>query len=267
MNILDQIFAAKRKTVLNEKEQIPAEKLEVLAMLRPTAPDFASALWNPARRAPRLIAEVKYKSPSKGILCPNFDHLALARTYAAHGAAAISVLTEWQFFGGNLSYLRDIAELELGIPLLRKDFIFDRYQLLQARLAGASAVLLIVAMLKKNALQTLMQQASELGLTPLVEVHTLAELDVALAAGATVIGINNRDLHSFEVRLQTTAELCRRMPAGTLVVAESGINTTQDVTFLRELGVAAMLIGEALVVAPDTGAKIDSLLAESGDVH
>ena len=210
-------------------------------------------IWN---SPPRLIAEVKYRSPSKGILCPDFDHLGLARTYAKNGAAAISILTDEKYFGGSLDYLRKIAALTLGIPLLRKDFIFDHYQLLEARAAGASAVLLIVAMLKPEQLRDLLTAARELGLEALVETHTSDEVEEALEVGARVIGVNNRDLHTFNVSLETSLQLRPQIPSDVVMVAESGIHTTDDIARLAAAGVDAMLIGEGLVTALDVGAKV-----------
>ncbi len=209
---------------------------------------------------PRLIAEVKYRSPSKGILRPAFDPLGLAHSYAQNGAAAISVLTDEKYFGGSLEILREIAALDLGLPLLRKDFIFDRYQLLEARRAGASAVLLIVAMLTLGQLRALLDAAQALGLEALVETHTAAEVTQALEAGAHIIGVNNRDLHSFEVRLETCLNLRSQIPAQVVMVAESGIHSAADVARLAAAGVDAMLVGEGLVTAADVGAKVRELM-------
>lgn len=282
MSILDEIFAHKRIEVAAAKQRIPELDVEQQALATPVPPDFIHALTEADKPAPRLIAEVKHRSPSKGVLCPDFDPLRLARTYAENGAAAISVLTDEKYFGGKLDYLREIAEMfreyelfgdRLGmnppateqrrinpalpnVPLLRKDFIFDRYQLLEARAAGASAALLIVAMLAQNELTRLINEAQALSLTPLVEVHSREELDRALEAGAEVIGVNNRDLHTFKVNLQTTLDLHPHIPAGVVMVAESGIKTLDDVRVLAEAGVDAMLIGEGLVTAEDVGAQV-----------
>jgi indole-3-glycerol phosphate synthase len=256
MSILDEIFAQKRTEVAAARERVAVSDLETAIKGMPAPPDCAAALKGASGATPRLIAEVKYRSPSKGILCPDFDHLGLARTYAENGAAAISVLTDEKYFGGSLDYLREIAVLEVGIPLLRKDFIFDRYQLLEACTAGASAVLLIVAMLEPAQLRDLLAAAHELGLEALVETHTPAEVDQALEAGARVIGVNNRDLHTFNVSLETSLQLRPQIPSDVVMVAESGIHTTEDVTRLAAAGVDAMLIGEGLVTAPDVAARV-----------
>jgi len=271
MSILTEIFAHKRLEVAAAKQRVPESELQQQAAATPTPPDFIRTLTDSSKPTPRLIAEAKHRSPSKGILCQDFDPLRLARTYAENGAAAISVLTDEKYFGGRLEYLRDIAhslrsddfsrsaqttEVVTTIPLLRKDFIFDRYQLLEARAAGASAALLIAAMLDQPHLQSLISQSQALSLTPLVEVHTRAELDRALDAGAEVIGINNRDLHTFKVSLQTTLDLHPHIPPSIIVVAESGIKTMEDVRVLVDAGVDAMLIGEGLVTEGDVGGRV-----------
>lgn len=256
MSILDEIFAYKRAELVTSKRTLPEAELERRAMAMPDTPDFADALQDPARPAPRLIAEVKKRSPSKGLLRPNFDPHHLARAYMANGATAISVLTDSHYFGGSLQHLKQIAQLDSGLPLLRKDFIFDRYQLLEARAHGAAAALLITAMLPPADLQQLIQAAHDLDLTPLVEVHTRKELEIALDAGATLIGINNRDLHTFQTSLAVTEALCPHVPDGVTLVSESGIRTTEDVALLAELEVDAMLIGEAIVTAEDVAAQV-----------
>ncbi|KAA3646757.1 MAG: indole-3-glycerol phosphate synthase TrpC [Chloroflexi bacterium] len=259
MNILEEIFAYKRLEVAAAKEAVPASEIQTQVADLPAVPNFAAALRNPDLPAPRLIAEVKHRSPSKGILADPFEPLELARTYATNGAAAISVLTDKKYFGGSLDYLLQIAELDLGVPLLRKDFIFDEYQLLEARVAGASAALLIVGMLSKEELTTLINAANELSLTALVEVHDEKELELALTSNAKVLGINNRDLRDFSVSLETTERLRPLIPAGITVVAESGIKSQEDIARLAEAGVQAMLVGEALVTADDVSQKVRGL--------
>jgi len=256
MSILDEIFAHKRLEVAASRQKVSVRALEAAIPDLPTPMDFSAALKRATNAPPRLIAEVKYRSPSKGILCPDFDPQGLAQTYAENGAAAISVLTDEKYFGGSLGILRSIANLELGLPLLRKDFIFDRYQLLEARVAGASAVLLIVAMLESEQLRDLLAAAHELNLEPLVETHTHQEVEQALKVGARVIGVNNRDLHTFNVSLETSLELRSLIPADAVMVAESGIHTTKDIARLAAAGVDAMLIGEGLVTAPDVAARV-----------
>ena len=259
MNILEKIFAHKRDEVALVKQVRPLKDVERDALNVPIPADFVAALRNPSCAAPRLIAEVKHRSPSKGLLSKDFNPLRLARTYAENGAAAISVLTDEHFFGGSLDYLRQIAALGLNTPLLRKDFIFDPYQLLEGRASGASAALLIVAMLDDVLLKDLLRFAHDLGLAPLVEVHSRPELDRAMTAGATLIGINNRDLKTFKVSLDTTLDLCQHIPVEVTVVAESGIHTLDDVARLADAGVDAMLVGESIVVAEDVAAKVREL--------
>jgi len=256
MSILDEIFANKKIEVAKAKRKISIVDLESAIKYLPAPVDFSTPLKGAANATPRLIAEVKYRSPSKGILCPDFDPLGLARTYAENGAASISVLTDEKYFGGSLEYLKSITNLNLGIPLLRKDFIFDPYQLCEAREAGASAILLIVAMLDPEQLRELMFAAKELGLDALVETHSREEVEQALEAGASVIGVNNRDLHTFNVSLETSLALRPFIPDDLVMVAESGIHTKEDVSRLSAAGVDAMLIGEGLVAATDIGAKV-----------
>jgi len=256
VTILDEIFDHKRIEVARAKESLSVSDLEAQAVSTPRPLEFAAALRGYPDSAPRLIAEVKYRSPSKGILCPDFNPEALARSYAKNSSAAISVLTDEKYFGSSLGILRNIAALDSGVPLLRKDFIFDRYQLLEARAAGASAVLLIVAMLEKGQLGDLLTAAHELNLEALVETHTRKEVEYALETGARVIGVNNRDLHTFKVSLETSLQLRPLIPANVVMVAESGIHTSADVARLRAAGVDAMLIGEGLVTAPDVAAKV-----------
>ncbi len=255
-NILEEIFAHKRSEVAAAKKRTPIATLEAAAAARPAPPDFAAALRDASRPAPRLIAELKRRSPSRGLLRPDFDLPGLARAYANHGAAAISVLTDNAYFGGSLAALQQTAELNLALPLLRKDFIFDPYQALEARAAGAAALLLIVAMLPAATLRALLEVTHSLGMKALVEAHTADEVRQALDCGAQIIGVNNRDLRTFQVRLETCLELRPLIPAGVVMVAESGIHTREDVSRLAAAGVDAMLIGEALITAPDVRAKM-----------
>ena len=256
MSVLNEIFAHKRLELAKTKGQIAEADLEAQAADRHPPPDFFQCLSQPRTQHPHLIAEVKHRSPSKGVLSQDFDPLRLASVYRHHGAAAISVLTDESYFGGHLDFLRDISIASPEIPLLRKDFIFDRYQLLEARAAGASAALLITAMLEDQLLATLIQFSEALQLTPLVEIHTAAEFQRANDAGAKVIGINNRDLHTFEVSLETTLNLLPQRPPGVLIIAESGIKSAVDARRLAEAGADAMLIGEGLVTAPDIAAAV-----------
>jgi len=261
--ILDRILAAKRQELERRRLEEPLGILRTrLAQAAPPTRSLAQALRGPSLG---LIAEVKRASPSRGVLRADLDAQALARTYASGGAAAISVLTEEQHFQGSLGDLEAVRAVLDGRggprpPVLRKDFLFDAYHLFEARAYGADAVLLIAAILNLELLTELLALARTLGLECLVEVHGERELEWALAADAQIIGINNRDLRTFEVDLAVSERLRPLIPEDRLVVAESGIHTRADVQRLRALGVNAVLIGEALVTAGDPAAKIRELL-------
>jgi indole-3-glycerol phosphate synthase len=264
--VLDEIMRWKREELPQLKREIAATNLQALAMVTPRPLDLAAALRPPDQpRRVRLIAEIKRASPSRGLLCRDFDPEQLAETYARNGAAAISCLTDGRFFQGDLRHLvlarQRLQTIGKSLPILRKDFIFDSYQILEARAVGASGLLLIAAVLGDHDLRDLITETQRMHMTPLVEVHDEAEVDRALAAGATVIGINNRDLRTFQIDLGTTARLRPRIPEGHIVVAESGIHSVEDVHRLRDIGVDAMLVGEALVKAnPDErGALVRTL--------
>jgi indole-3-glycerol phosphate synthase len=257
-SILKEIFENKRLEIAHSKQVLPLEALVEQVESAPSAFDFLDALRQ-AKDGPALIAEVKQRSPSRGQLAQQFDPLTLARLYAQNGARAISVLTDERYFGGSLGILQAIAALPGRPPLLRKDFICDAYQLYEARAAGADAVLLIVAGLGEIEIRDLYSQSLELGLTPLVEVHTLAELEAGLRLNPVLLGINNRDLKTFEVNLDTTLTLRPYVPQGVMLVAESGIHTCQEVVRLRQAGVDAILVGEALVTAPDISSRVREL--------
>jgi len=262
MTILDEIFAHKRLEVAARKRETPLAEMRCLAESSAPPLDFVNALRT-SRLAPALIAEVKKASPSKGLLTAHFDPLELARTYAENGAAAISVLTDEKYFQGHLDYLRQIHAALPRIPLLRKDFLCDPYQVYEARAAGASAVLLIAAYLDPALLTDLHILTLELGMVPLVEVHDRSELDQALVVKPALVGINNRDLRDFTISLETTLALRPHVPPGICLVSESGIHTAEHVRRLADAGVDAMLIGESLVTAPDIGEKIHSLTVSS----
>jgi indole-3-glycerol phosphate synthase len=219
--------------------------------------DFAAALMAPPGSV-RLLAEVKKASPSRGVLAASFDPVGLATAYADHGAAAISVLTDEKYFQGSLDLLVAVRAA-VSVPLLRKDFTLDEYQLWESRAAGADAVLLIAAILEPPRLRDLHAGAKGLGLAALVEVHTAEELDVALRVGAGLLGINNRNLHTFETRLETTLALLPMIPPGPVVVSESGFVRSDDVRRVVAAGAHAVLVGEALVRAADVGAKVREL--------
>lgn len=268
MSILEEIFAHKRIEVEAAIQNVSEEELYRKAQEMTAPLDFLAALRGvryskevDKRKecTPRLIAEVKHRSPSKGVLRQPFDPLQFAQTYADHGASAISVLTDEIYFGGSLDILQQIANLDLGLPLLRKDFIFDRYQLLEARVFGASAVLLIVAMLRQEQLNDLINAAADLGLTALVEVHSREELLQVLETEVSLIGINNRNLHTFQVNLETTLQLSPLLPPDICLVSESGIYTPEDVKLLAEVGVDAILVGESLIRAENVAAQVRGL--------
>ncbi len=254
--MLEKIVADKKEELKQRKKAVSASEMEARIAWSAGTLDFASALKGDGVR---LIAEVKKASPSRGILCPEFDPVALARTYANNGAAAISVLTEEKYFGGHLNHLSEIRN-KVEIPLLRKDFIFDPYQVYESRACGADALLLIAAILEPEPLAELLSLSRELGLSCLVEVHNENELEMALHSGAQIIGINNRDLKTFSVDIGTTQRLRPLVPKDKTVVSESGISRRQDMEYLKELGVDAALVGEALLTAGDIAAKMRELL-------
>ena len=260
MTILDEIFVHKRVEVEQRRAALPLAEVRALADAAPPALDFTAALRRKQGARPALIAEVKCASPSRGLIAKNFDPLGLARVYQANGASAISVLTDETYFKGSLEYLRQIAALEPRLPLLRKDFLLDPYQVYEARAAGADAVLLIAAHLTPDCLAELHALTGSLGMAALVEVHSQAELELAVAACRPgMVGINNRDLRDFSVSLETSLRLSRYVPAGTCLVAESGIHTPEDVEILASAGVDAVLVGEALVAAVNVAEKVRSL--------
>lgn len=255
--ILNTIIAHKQKELEIEQQQMPLAELESkLANLPPTK-NFQGAISQPGNI--NLIAEVKKKSPSKGIIREDFDPIQIAETYTENGAAAISVLTDIQFFDGSLEYLSSIREV-VDVPLLRKDFTIDPYHIYQARVAGADAILLIVAVLTPDQLREFMDIAESLSLASLVEVHTETELKIALDVGAEIIGINNRDLRTFHTDLATTFRLRESIPTEKVVVSESGIYSRVDVESLREAGVNAILVGESLMRSPDIGEQVRKLI-------
>lgn len=255
--ILEKIVVTKRREVAEARQRRPEIELRAALADAPPVRDFFAPL---AVEGPiRLIAEVKKASPSAGVIRADFDPVAIAQIYEAHGAACLSVLTDEPYFQGSLDYLRAVkAAVEL--PVLRKDFLIDSYQLLEARSAGADAVLLIAECLDDCSLRKLHNEALELGLTPLVELYEPANLPRVLEAGATLIGVNNRNLHTFEVDLEHTLRLRREVPNDCVLVGESGIRTRADVLRLEAAGVDAILVGESLMREPDIGAAVDRLL-------
>jgi indole-3-glycerol phosphate synthase len=257
--ILDDIVRDKRADLERARSVVSVTELRQRPLFHAPRRGFQAALTTP-RRA--IIAEVKKASPSRGVIRANFDPIRIARAYAAAGAAAISVLTEVRYFQGHLDHLAAIRGV-VDLPLLRKDFVFDAYQLSEARAYGADAVLLIVAILSPALLRELLQAASELGLGALVEVHDRSELEQALGCGARLIGVNNRDLRTFHTTLATTEALVPLAPPECVVVAESGIESLADIERLERIGVRAFLIGESLMRASDPGEKLAALLGRS----
>ena len=260
-DILERILAVKRDEVTAARAAWPLEQLRREAQAMPRARDFVGALRAKiAAGSAAVIAEIKKASPSKGVLRADFRPADIARSYAEHGAACLSVLTDRQFFQGEPGYLTQ-ARAASGLPALRKDFMLDAYQVFEARALGADCILLIVAALELPAMLELEAAAGELGMATLVEVHDAAELDQALRLRTPLIGVNNRDLRTFETRLSTTLDLLARMPRDRLVVTESGILAPADVALMRGNGVQAFLVGEAFMRAPDPGAALSHLFA------
>ena len=255
--ILEQIVVEKRREIEQARRKLPERELRAALTDAPPTRNFFQALAGPGPI--RLIAEVKKASPSAGVIRGDFDPVEIAQIYQSHGAACISVLTDERFFQGNLEYLRAVRAA-VDRPVLRKDFIVDPYQLLEARTAGADAVLLIAECLDDCQLRRLFNETLELGMAPLVELYDPANLPRVLEAGATLLGVNNRNLHTFEVDLDHTLRLRREIPDNCLLVAESGIHTRADAQRLEAAGVDAMLVGESLMREADIGAAVDALL-------
>ncbi|MGI6082054.1 MAG: indole-3-glycerol phosphate synthase TrpC [Limnochordia bacterium] len=265
---LERILKHKRQEIEERKRRIPPETLISNPESDTTTVSgrtwFQQALHSGDPVA--LIAEVKKASPSKGVICEDFDPEEIAKKYEQAGAAAVSVLTDPHFFGGSIDHLRSIAR-QVRLPVLRKDFIVDSYQLYEAKTAGAAAVLLIVAALSKGQLLDLLSLTHALGMAALVEVHTEKELETALAVGAKIIGINNRDLTTFVTSLNTTERLAPYVPKTCTLVSESGITTHDDLLHLAGLGVHAVLVGEALIRQADKGAAVHRLLGRKEICH
>ena len=257
--ILDEIVAHNRGELEKRQSSLPMAEVRRMALEQPPTLDFAAALQGDRVR---LIAEVKRASPSKGAIRLYSDPVEIAKTYAGHGASAISVLTETKHFQGSLQDLRAIRDAlgEKKVPLLRKDFLFDPYHVYESRAYGADALLLIVGILSPVQLKELLFLSHQLGMKCLVEVHNEAELAVALKTEARIIGINNRNLDTLDVDLNITKRLRAFIPSDRIVVSESGIRGQADVGLLRHLRVDAILVGEALMAAPDIAAKMRELL-------
>jgi indole-3-glycerol phosphate synthase len=269
-SILDHIVADKQEERERRMRSAPEAGLRRRFDDLDATWTLIDAITSPRGRAPagvavQIVAEIKKASPSKGLLAPDLDYLSVARKYTLAGAAGISVLTESNYFLGSLDWLRDVrltlqSELPGARPsLLRKDFLVDPYEITEARAYGADNVLLIVALLETALLREMIDKAHELGLGALVEVHTEAEAERAVAAGATLFGINNRDLHTFEVDLATTECIRPLLPPDAIVIGESGVSTRADIARLHAAGVRAILVGEAFMTSPDIAAKMNEL--------
>jgi indole-3-glycerol phosphate synthase len=256
--ILDEILAHKATEVADARRATPERALRDRPHWADARRGFGAALA--AATPPAVIAEIKRASPSRGLIRADFDPPAHARSYAGAGATAISVLTDRRFFQGDLAHLAAVRDA-CTLPLLRKDFLVDPYQVAEARAWGADAVLVIAAAGTPALRAELMAAAAEHGLDVLVEVHDEAELEWAVSVGATLVGVNNRDLRTFETRLETTERLAPRMPPGTLLVAESGLHAPADLRRMTAAGARAVLVGEAFMAKPDPGAALAELLA------
>jgi indole-3-glycerol phosphate synthase len=255
--MLDEIVASKYRELAFARRQLSQSALEMRISLAPPVRDFRAALAC-ARRI-RLIAEVKKASPSARVIRTDFDPVAIARAYEQHGASCISVLTDAPYFQGHLDHLVRVRGA-VTAPLLRKDFIIDEYQIMEARCAGSDAILLIAEILDDNALTRLQNQARCLGMSVLVEIHEAANLARVLASGADLVGINNRDLRSFKTDIAHTLRLRDQIPPDVAIVSESGISTRRDVERLEAAGVTAILVGESLMRSPDVGLAVERLL-------
>ena len=258
-DILQRIVAAKAREVAAAKTARPLPALRKAAAASAAPRDFTGALRaKVAAGAPAVIAEIKKASPSRGVLRENFDPAAIAASYAQHGAACLSVLTDEQFFQGSAKYLQQ-ARAACDLPVLRKDFMLEPYQVYEARAMGADCILLIVAILKVNRMRELAALATDLGMAVLVEVHDAEELKRALLLDTPLLGINNRNLRTFETKLDVTLGLLERIPAGRIVVTESGILKPADVSQMREHKVDCFLVGEAFMRADDPGVELARL--------
>ncbi|MBM3119247.1 MAG: indole-3-glycerol phosphate synthase TrpC [Chloroflexi bacterium] len=256
--ILNEIVSHNLQELKLKKRSLPMTELRRMSLQQSPPLDFASVLCG---ERIRLIAEVKKASPSRGIIRPDFDPVEIAQIYADNGASAISVLTEARYFQGSLNHLADIKNaLHKKLPLLRKDFIIDPYQIYESRAYGADSLLLIVAILKPTKLRELLQLSHELHMSCLVEIHNEADVEIALKSEANIIGINNRDLTNFNVDIANTERLRPLIPPDRIVVSESGIKERKDIERLRQLDINAIIVGESLMSAPDIAAKMRELL-------
>lgn len=257
--ILQKIIEEKKKEVEEKKKKIPLNLLLTKINLKDKPRNFKEAI---SKEGINLIAEIKKASPSRGIIRENFDHKKIARVYKKGKVEAISVLTEEKFFKGNINFLKEVKKIVVDIPVLRKDFIIDEYQIYESKIFGADAVLLIVAILEENNLKKFLNLTKKLKMDALVEIHNEDELRKALKADAEIIGINNRNLKNFKVDLNTTFKLVKKIPLDKIIVSESGIKTREDVIRLQNAGINAILIGEAFMETENILKKIKELRGE-----
>ncbi len=257
LSVLGEIVARVRARVHEQRRELPLDRILSMAPTPGGRRAFRAGLTRPGRV--NVIAEFKRRSPSRGLIRADLHHVRVAQAYEIAGAAALSVLTEEEYFGGSLDDLQESRAATL-LPTLRKDFLVDPYQIWESWIAGTEAVLVIVAALSDAELKTLLVTAGQASIEALVEVHDAAELGRALGAGATIIGVNNRDLHTMQVALETSLALARDIPDDVVAVSESGIKGPEDVRRLREAGYDAVLIGEPLMQAPDPGAALEALI-------
>ena len=256
MGILSEIVKRTKERVKDRKVKIPLHDIKSMIGDGQKPMDFSAAIKRRPDEHIKLIAEIKKASPSKGIIRTDFDHLSIARIYEKKAVSAVSVLTEEDYFHGNLLFISDVRKV-LTKPILRKDFICDAYQIYESRAYEADAILLIAAILDKNQAHEYLHISGELGLHVIFEVHDLKELEMALSLNSKIIGINNRDLKTLQVDIQKTFDLAKELPSGKIIISESGIRTREDVKRLEHEGVDALLIGTALMEADDIGKKID----------
>jgi indole-3-glycerol phosphate synthase len=257
MSILRAIVASKRKRLVSTKKRVSVAELKSVVGDMEAPRDFRTAIKRNAD-ALRIIAEIKKASPSRGLIRKNFNHSEIASVYEAKKVNAVSVITEEDFFEGKLSFLQDVKKV-VTMPVLRKDFIFDEYQIYEARANGADALLLIAAILDQRQAEEYLHLSHELGMSVLFEVHDFSELEKALAINAPIIGINNRNLKTLSIDLDTSLQLKKEIPAGRISVSESGINKREDVLKIEAAGIDAMLVGTCLMESLDIGGKIDKL--------
>jgi len=257
--ILDDIVEYKKGELKRSMDLLPLAELQ--NRLKDIEPPIDFYTRANADSSLKVISEIKKASPSKGVICENFDPLNIAKSYEANGASAISILTDEKFFQGSLQYLSQIRKA-VSIPLLRKDFTIDPYQIYEARAHGADIVLLIAAILDKERIKQYLQIVDSLNMNAIVEIHNREELDKVIDTGCSIIGINNRNLKTFEVDLSTTVELIKYIPEDILVISESGISNPGDISMLREIGVNTFLIGESFMKSDDPGAKLNEYIGQ-----